>query len=215
MTVRGGPGGPRSAPVVPARPSTWQSLPPSPGCPVCPPPVPTCSPQLGLCSYHDSAWSCALAARLHAGVQGLGSGHGDVLAVSQLQAGVSGTPKAPLEGRVTHRLHSRVGVLLRAGLGARPTPPGGVLTVDLVQGDLPEDLQVGPVEHAAEDPLQAAVVGVQQRLGGHAVGHEPHAQEEEEEEDVPHLGWGERRSAPAWRGPRPPPPRGGAPSAPR
>uniref|UniRef100_M3Z5Q0 Uncharacterized protein n=1 Tax=Mustela putorius furo TaxID=9669 RepID=M3Z5Q0_MUSPF len=73
------------------------------------------------------------------------------------------------------------------GLRGAAPPPGCVLTVDLVQRDLPEDLQVGPVEHAAEDPLQAPVVGVQQRLRGHAVGHKPHAQEEEEEEDVLYL----------------------------
>lgn len=30
-------------------------------------------------------------------------------------------------------------------------------------------------------------MGVQQGLSGHTIGHEPHAQEEEEEEDILHL----------------------------
>lgn len=72
---------------------------------------------------------------------------------------------------------------------AQKAPPtlGCKQTIDLVQRNLSKDLQVGPVEHTAEDPLQAAIVGVQQRLSGHTVGYEPHTQKEEEEEDVFHL----------------------------
>lgn len=39
--------------------------------------------------------------------------------------------------------------------------PGSAQTINLVQRDLPKDLQIRPVEHSAENPLQTAVVGVQ------------------------------------------------------
>ena len=56
-----------------------------------------------------------------------------------------------------------------------------------MNGDMSKYVQVWPVEHSAEDPTGTRIVGVEQRLIGYAVGHEPHRQEEEEEEDVLHL----------------------------
>lgn len=52
---------------------------------------------------------------------------------------------------------------------------------------LSEHLQVWSVEHSAKYPKRAGIVGVEQRLIGHSVGHEPHGQEEKEEENVFHL----------------------------
>ena len=51
-------------------------------------------------------------------------------------------------------------------------------------------MQVWSVEDASEDPGRTRVVGVEQRLVGHAVRHQPHGQEEQEEEHVLHL-WGD------------------------
>lgn len=39
--------------------------------------------------------------------------------------------------------------------------PDSAQTINLVQRDLPKDLQIRPVEHSAENPFQTAVVGVQ------------------------------------------------------
>lgn len=55
-------------------------------------------------------------------------------------------------------------------------------------------MQVWSVEHPAEDAIRTGVVGVKQSLIGHAVRRDPHAQEEEEEEDVFHLDRGEGSS---------------------
>lgn len=48
-------------------------------------------------------------------------------------------------------------------------------------------MQVWPVENPPEDAIEAGVVGIKQSLIGHSICHEPHAKEEEEEEDVLHL----------------------------
>lgn len=77
--------------------------------------------------------------------------------------------------------------------------PGSTQTINLVQRDLPKDLQVRPVEHTAENPLQTAIVGVQQGLSRHTVGHKPHAQEKEEEEDILHL-QGDEGHSHGWTG---------------
>jgi len=60
-------------------------------------------------------------------------------------------------------------------------------TVDLLHRDLSEDVEVGPVEDPSEDTIGPGVVRVDQRLIGYAVRHNPHPQEEEDEEDVLHL----------------------------
>lgn len=60
-------------------------------------------------------------------------------------------------------------------------------TIHLFHRDLSKDVQVRPVENTAEDAIQARVVGVNQSLVGYSVCHEPHPQEEEEEEDILHL----------------------------
>lgn len=62
-----------------------------------------------------------------------------------------------------------------------------LLTVHVLLGDLPKDLQVGPVEDAAQDIREVTVLGPEEPLRGHPVGNQPHAQEEEEEEHVLHL----------------------------
>ena len=69
-----------------------------------------------------------------------------------------------------------------------PFPSGRGLTIYLLQGDLSEDVEVGPVQRPAEHPVDARVIRVQQGLGGHAVRYHPHAQEKEEEENILHLG---------------------------
>lgn len=48
-------------------------------------------------------------------------------------------------------------------------------------------MQVRSVENSAKDPIKARVVGVNQSLIGYSIRHEPHPQEEEEEEDILHL----------------------------
>lgn len=48
-------------------------------------------------------------------------------------------------------------------------------------------MQVRPVENPPEDVIKARVVGIKQSLIGYSVRHEPHPQEEEEEEDILHL----------------------------
>lgn len=60
-------------------------------------------------------------------------------------------------------------------------------TVHLFHRDLSKDVQIRPVENPAKDAIQARVVGVKQSLIGYSVCHEPHPQEEEEEEDILHL----------------------------
>ena len=87
----------------------------------------------------------------------------------------------------------------RRGKGQRPRDRGGgggltwmsgpliLLTVHLPLRDLPKDLQVGPVEDAAQDIREATVLGPKEPLSGHPVGNQPHAEEEEEEEHILHL----------------------------
>lgn len=48
-------------------------------------------------------------------------------------------------------------------------------------------MQVGSVQGSAEHPVDPGVIGVEQSLGGNAVRKEPHAEKEEEEEDILHL----------------------------
>lgn len=60
-------------------------------------------------------------------------------------------------------------------------------TIHLFHRDLSEDVQVRPVENPPEDAIQVRVIGVKQSLVGYSVGHLPHPQEEEEEEDILHL----------------------------
>lgn len=60
------------------------------------------------------------------------------------------------------------------------------LTIN-VGGDLPEDGQVGVVDHTTEKPLHAFLVVDQDGLLGNPEGHHPHCQQEEEEEDILHL----------------------------
>lgn len=67
-------------------------------------------------------------------------------------------------------------------------------TIHLFHRDLSKDVQIRPVENPAEDAIKARVVGINQRLVGYSVGHEPHPQEEEEEENVLHLN---RRNQPS------------------
>lgn len=62
-----------------------------------------------------------------------------------------------------------------------------LLTVHVLLGDLPEDLEVGPVEDAAQDAREVMILGPKEPLCGHPIGNQPHAEEEEEEEDILHL----------------------------
>ena len=62
-----------------------------------------------------------------------------------------------------------------------------LLTVYVLLGDLPKDLQVGPVEDPAQDIREVTVLGPKEPLRGHPVGNQPHAKEEEEEEHILHL----------------------------
>lgn len=59
-------------------------------------------------------------------------------------------------------------------------------TID-IGGDLPEDGKVRVVHDAPEDPVNPALVVDEDGLLGHPEGHDPHGQQEEEEEDVLHL----------------------------
>lgn len=59
-------------------------------------------------------------------------------------------------------------------------------TVD-VGGDLPEDGEVRLVHDPPEDPVDPALIVDEDGLLGHPEGHDPHGQQEEEEEDVLHL----------------------------
>lgn len=88
-------------------------------------------------------------------------------------------------------------------------PPGPRPTVD-VGWDLPEDGEVRLVHDPPEDPVHAALVVNEDGLLGHPEGHNPHGQQEEEEEDVLHLrrqGTGCSRSRPPPRRRRTPPSR--------
>lgn len=87
----------------------------------------------------------------------------------------------------------------KRGKGQRPRDKGGgggltwrsgpliLLTIHLPLRDLPKDLQVGPVEDAAQDIRETTVLGPKEPLSGHPVGNQPHAEEEEEEEHILHL----------------------------
>ena len=65
--------------------------------------------------------------------------------------------------------------------------PSNPHTINLLHRNLAKDVQVRPVENSAKDAIQARVIGVKQSLIGYPVRHEPHAEEEEEEENVLHL----------------------------
>lgn len=60
-------------------------------------------------------------------------------------------------------------------------------TIYLFNRDLSKDVQIRPVENPTEDAIETRVVGIKQSLVGYPVRHEPHPQEEEEEENVFHL----------------------------
>lgn len=71
--------------------------------------------------------------------------------------------------------------------GTRRLPGPSPCTVHFLLRDLPEDLQVGPVEDAAQDFREVLVLRPKETLRGHPVGNQPHAEEEQEEEHVLHL----------------------------
>lgn len=57
----------------------------------------------------------------------------------------------------------------------------------MLQGDLAKDVQVGAVQGPAEHPFNPRVIGVEKSLRGDAIRNHPHAQEEQEEENVLYL----------------------------
>lgn len=61
------------------------------------------------------------------------------------------------------------------------------LTIHFMYGYLSKNMQIRPVKHSAEYPVRPGIVLVEESLIGHSVGHEPHSQKKEEEEDVLHL----------------------------
>lgn len=62
-----------------------------------------------------------------------------------------------------------------------------MLTINLLHWNLSKDVQVRSVENSAKNPIRNGIVGINQSLIGYSICNEPHAQEEEEEEDVLHL----------------------------
>lgn len=78
-------------------------------------------------------------------------------------------------------------------------------TVHVLLGDLPKDLQVGPVEDTAQNIREVPIPGPKKPLRCHPVGNQPHTKEEEEEEHVLHLRGRKRR--PSLAPPHPPEPR--------
>lgn len=76
-------------------------------------------------------------------------------------------------------------VLSSSLLPAGPPRPAR-LTVH-VTGHLAEHGQVGLIDDGAEDPPPAVLVVPEDPLPGHAEGHHPHSEEEQEEEHVDQL----------------------------
>lgn len=60
-------------------------------------------------------------------------------------------------------------------------------TIQLLHRNLSIDVQIRPVQDSPKNAIRVCVVGVDQSLMGNSVCHEPHTQEEEEEEHILHL----------------------------
>lgn len=60
-------------------------------------------------------------------------------------------------------------------------------TIYFLQRNLSKYMQIWAVKCSAENPVDARVIGVQEGLRRHSIRDQPHAQKEEEEENVLNL----------------------------
>lgn len=86
-----------------------------------------------------------------------------------------------------------------------PSVPSHVRLTVHVTGHLAEHGQVGLIDDGAKYPPPAMLVLPEDPLPGHAEGHHPHGEEEQEEEHVNHLPREDRRSGSGRRHGRPVP----------